>query len=102
MSLMSLSPLDGRYRSQTAGLAGCLSEGALIRDRVRVEIEWLLTMSERPEIACVRSFSGAERQLLRSWIDSFDEDQARRVKEIEQTTRHDVKAVEYYLRERLA
>jgi adenylosuccinate lyase len=102
MSLMSLSPLDGRYRSQTAGLAGCLSEWALIRYRVHMEIEWLLTMSEWPEIACVRPFSEAERQLLRSWIASFDEAEAGRVKEIEQTTRHDVKAVEYYLKERLA
>ncbi len=101
MSLLSLSPLDGRYQAQTADLSGSLSEFGLIRYRARVEIEWLLCMAERPEIKGVRPFSAAEQQLLRSWDADFDPTEAERVKQIEQTTRHDVKAVEYYLKERL-
>jgi adenylosuccinate lyase len=101
MSLQALSPLDGRYLQQAQPLADWLSEAALIRHRVSVEIEWLLVMAERPEIDCVRPFTEEEQRLLRSWVCAFDEAEARCVREIEQTTRHDVKAVEYYLRERL-
>jgi adenylosuccinate lyase len=101
MSLDALSPLDGRYLSQMCGLGHYFSEAALMRYRVRVEVEWLLTMAARPEIDHVRPFSEAERQLLRSWTAAFDEAQALRIKEIEKRTRHDVKAVEYYLKERL-
>jgi adenylosuccinate lyase len=101
MTLKAVSPLDGRYASQTAGLGDFFSEYALIRYRVRVEIEWLIVMSEHPEIADVRAFTPDEIGLLHAWIETFDEEQARRVKEIERTTRHDVKAVEYYLRERM-
>jgi adenylosuccinate lyase len=101
MSIRSLSPLDGRYQKQTAGLGEWLSEWALIRHRVQVEIEWLVWMSQRPEITCVRAFSNTERALLRSWTTGFGDREAARVKQIEALTRHDVKAVEYYLRERL-
>jgi adenylosuccinate lyase len=101
MSLKSISPLDGRYASNMGGLSETFSEWALIRYRVRVEIEWLITMAEREEIIHVRPFSEQEKRLLRSWIQEFNEQQAGRVKEIENTTRHDVKAVEYYLKERL-
>jgi adenylosuccinate lyase len=101
MSLKSLSPLDGRYASQTAALRDYFSEYALIRYRVRAEIEWLQMMAERPEISDVRAFSPEERSALSALVAEFDEGQARRVKEIERTTRHDVKAVEYYIRERL-
>ncbi len=101
MSLKALSPLDGRYLSQVDDLADYLSEYALARYRVQVEVEWLILMAERSEIAHVRPFTEAEQQLLRSWIAEFDEQQARRILQIEQTTRHDVKAVEYYLKERL-
>ena len=101
MSLAALSPLDGRYQAQAEPLAQHLSELALIRNRVQVEIEWLLLMADRPEIAGVRSFTAAEQELLHSWVTHFDETQAGRVREIERSTRHDVKAVEYYLRERL-
>jgi adenylosuccinate lyase len=102
MSLKAVSPLDGRYSSQTSGLGEYFSEYALIRYRVHVEIEWLILMSERPEIADVRAFTPEEIGVLRSWVETFDEAQAERVKEIERTTRHDVKAVEYYIRERMA
>ena len=101
MPLKSISPLDGRYASYTHGLGGYFSEWALIRYRLRVEIEWLLMMSETPEITLVRPFSNQEERLLRSWVEEFDERQAERIKEIESTIRHDVKAVEYYLKERL-
>jgi len=104
MPLNALSPLDGRYASQAAPLAPYFSEAALIRYRVLVEIEWLLLMAERPEISDVRAFTPEEANMLRSWSDSSepsDGSDAKRVKAIEKTTRHDVKAVEYYLRERL-
>src|SRR3954454_7174062 len=93
-SIGRLSPLNGRYESQVKGVAACLSEQALIAQRVRVEIEWLIAMGDRPEIADVRPLTEAEQALLRGWVTSFDEAQALRVKQIEETTRHDVKAVE--------
>jgi adenylosuccinate lyase len=73
----------------------------LIRHRVLVEVEWLIALSERPEIPEVRPLTAGEQQALRGWVETFDEAQAERVKAIEATTRHDVKAVEYYLRERM-
>ena len=101
MSLRSLSPLDGRYAAQVQALSAHFSEWALIKYRVHVEIEWLIMMADRPELTHVRAFTDAERGWLRSWVPAFDDVQAERVKAIEQTTRHDVKAVEYYIKERL-
>ena len=100
-TLGALSPLDGRYRATVSDLANFLSEGALIRYRVRIEIEWLRLLSERPEIERVRSLSASEDMILNRLAADFDESEAERVKAIEKVTRHDVKAVEYYLRERL-
>jgi adenylosuccinate lyase len=102
MPLNSLSPLDGRYGSQLAGLSDYFSEAGLIKYRVRVEIEWLLTMSEREEITHVRPFSAGEKKFLHSIVNEFDEKEAQRVKDIEKTTNHDVKSVEYYIKERIA
>jgi len=102
MSVMAISPVDGRYASQTEELGAEFSEYALIKYRVQVEVDWLLFLSEQPEIAEVRAFTEKERRLLQSLVSGFDPSQAGRVKEIEQTTRHDVKAVEYYLQEKLA
>ena len=101
MSVTAISPIDGRYRAQTEDLSAEFSEFALIKYRVRVEIEWLRFLSERPEIDAVRAFTADEQQYLQSIFDQFDSSAAERVKEIEQTTRHDVKAVEYYLQEKL-
>lgn len=101
MTLRSLSPLDSRYSAQVGRLSDYFSEYALIRYRVHVEIEWLLAMAEQEEISIVRNFSEEERLLLRSWVAEFNELQANLVKEIEHKTRHDVKAVEYYLKKRL-
>ena len=102
MSILAISPIDGRYEALTNDLAPDFSEYGLIRARVQVEVEWLLFMAERPEVSDVRAFTAAEKDLLRRVVADFEPAQAERVKEIEQTTRHDVKAVEYYLRERLA
>lgn len=102
MSLRSLSPLDGRYAAQTAPLCDFFSEWALIKFRVHVEVEWLLMLSETPEIAEVRAFSPDEVKILRQIAANFDDEAAERVKAIEKTTNHDVKAVEYYLKEQLA
>ncbi len=101
-AIRRLSPLDGRYEAQVDGLRDSFSEFALIRERVHVELEWLIFMGDEPTIAGVRPLSGAEKELLRSLVTEFDESQAQRVKEIESETRHDVKAVEYYIKERLA
>lgn len=102
MPLKSISPLDGRYASYVHGLSDYFSEWALIKYRVHVEVEWLITMSEVPQIGFVRPFSEQEKELLRSWVRDFDEHEAGRIKEIESTIRHDVKAVEYYIKERLS
>ena len=101
MSITAISPIDGRYHALTEDLADSLSEYGLIHARVRVEVEWLLFLSERAEIREVRPFTEAERGLLHNLVDAFVPAQAERVKEIERITNHDVKAVEYYLRERL-
>jgi len=99
MSIKSISPLDGRYSSLAGVLSDFFSEWALIRYRLHVEIEWLITMSERPEITHVRSLSDLEKEFLRSLVAGFDDQKALRVKEIEEVTRHDVKAIEYYIKE---
>ncbi len=102
MSVTAISPIDGRYEAQTADLAEDFSEYALIKCRVRVEVEWLLFLAEQPGITDVRHFTGDEKATLRGLVSDFGPAQSERVKAIEQTTRHDVKAVEYYLGEKLA
>ena len=99
--LDALSPLDGRYAARVAGLRPLLSEAAFVRHRVRVEVEWLLALSELglPELP---SFSDAARARLRAVADGFGAAEAARVKAIEAVTNHDVKAVEYFLKERVA
>jgi len=101
MSLRSLSPLDGRYAAQTASLAPYFSEFALIRFRIQVEVEWLITLAARPEIDAVRPLTFAEMELLRKLVTRFDDEAAEVVKEIERTTNHDVKAVEYFIKRQL-
>ena len=101
MPLTALSPLDNRYTSRLTNLVPCLSHFALIAYRVQIEIEWLRFQSKHPKLAHVRAFTDAEHQMLKSWIDTFDEQQAQRVVAIERVTNHDVKSVEYYVRERL-
>ncbi|MDQ2809197.1 MAG: lyase family protein, partial [Chloroflexota bacterium] len=101
MTLDALSPLDGRYAAQTAEVAAQFSEAALMRRRVQVEVAWLLTMAAGDWMPEVRPLTAAEVARLHGLVDDFSDTDAARVKEIEQTTRHDVKAVEYFIKERL-
>lgn len=100
-TLTAVSPVDGRYRSKAEPLARYFSEYALIRYRIRVEIEYFIALCELPlpQLACVDKSAFA---VLRSLYEQFDETAAERVKAIESVTNHDVKAVEYYIKERLA
>ena len=100
MALTAISPLDGRYAAQVQSLAAYFSEEALIHYRVRIELAWLVTLSERPELPHIRPLTPSERRLIELWVTTFDSEQAQRVKAIETTIGHDVKAVEYYLKER--
>lgn len=100
--LSALSPLDGRYHKQLAPLAVYCSEAALIRYRVRVEIEWLIALAQDPGVAEVPPFSAAAMGDLQQAAAGFAEADAARVKEIESRTNHDVKAIEYWLKERFA
>ncbi len=101
-ALTALSPLDGRYRRTGSRLAPYFSEFGLIRYRVRVEIEWLKALAAEPAIAEVPPFSPATLAELNHLSTHFSLADAERVKAIEQRTNHDVKAVEYFLKERLA
>lgn len=98
MSLQAISPVDGRYQRQTSAAADYFSEAALIKFRVRVEIEWLLALSANADIPQVRSFTPGEIAFARAIASDFDLAAAEQVKEIERTTNHDVKAVEYYIK----
>jgi adenylosuccinate lyase len=101
-ALAALSPLDGRYASKVASLREHFSEFGLIRARVRVEIAWLVALSEEPGIPEVAPFSAAARAALDAAATSFKPVDGERVKAIERTTNHDVKAIEYWLKERFA
>ena len=96
--LTAISPIDGRYRSKTQPLADYFSEYALIRYRIRVEIEYFISLCELP-LPQLAAFPADLFPRLRDVYRHFDEKGAARVKEIEQTTNHDVKAVEYYIKE---
>jgi adenylosuccinate lyase len=100
--LTALSPLDGRYRAKVAALAEHFSEFGLMRQRVRVELAWLEALSDEPGIAEVPPFSAATRTLFLEVQRDFSVADAERIKAIERTTNHDVKAVEYWLKERFA
>lgn len=102
MSLRALSPLDGRYHSKTVALNPYFSEFALMKYRVLVEVNWLRHLSQNAAIPDVRPFTPAEEQHLSDLIEQFDDQAAAQIKQIEATTNHDVKAVEYYLKQALA
>ena len=99
-ALTAISPIDGRYRSKTAQLADYFSEYALIRYRVRVEIEYFITLCELP-LPQLADFDHNLFEPLRDIYRNFTEADAARVKEIEKTTNHDVKAVEYFIKEKI-
>ncbi len=101
-TLTALSPLDGRYAAKVEALREHFSEFGLIRARVRIEIAWLVALAAEPGIAEVSPFSDSARARLDAVLTSFAPSDAERVKAIERTTNHDVKAIEYWLRERFA
>lgn len=100
--LNALSPVDGRYAGKVDELRPIFSEFGLIKARVTVEVRWLQALSEHDEIAEVSTFSAQTHELLESIVNDFSLQDAQRVKTIEQTTNHDVKAVEYFLKEKTA
>ena len=100
-SLTAISPIDGRYARKTAALRPYFSEYGLIYHRVVVEIRWLQALSQHADIKEVATLSDQANAYLESIIDNFSTTQASRIKEIESTTNHDVKAVEYFLKEQV-
>ena len=101
-SLTAISPIDGRYAAKTAVLRPIFSEYGLIYHRLLVEVRWLQSLSRSVDIDEVAEFSSAANGLLDAVVANFDPSQAQRIKEIERTTNHDVKAVEYFLKEQVA
>jgi adenylosuccinate lyase len=101
-ALTALSPLDGRYAAKVENLRPIFSEYGLMKRRVLVEVRWLLALAADAGLAEVAAFSPAARDALIALADGFSEDDAARIKAIERTTNHDVKAVEYFIKERIA
>lgn len=101
-ALTAISPVDGRYGSKAAELRSIFSEFGLLKYRVQVEVRWLQALANAPEIAEVPSFGSDENALLDAIVADFSEEDAQRIKDIERTTNHDVKAVEYFLKEKVA
>jgi len=101
-ALTALSPVDGRYGSKTKELREFFSEYGLIKQRVIVEVRWLQALSKHQDITEVPVFGKEANQVLNNIVDQFCEADAQRVKDIEATTNHDVKAVEYFLKEKVA
>lgn len=100
-NLTAISPLDGRYGDKTAELKPIFSEYGLMRFRVQVELRWLQALANQPDIQEVPSLSDEANTLLNGITDNFSETDALRIKEIESTTNHDVKAVEYFIKEKM-
>lgn len=101
-ALTALSPVDGRYASKTDGLRPWFSEYGLIYHRVLVEIRWLQMLARHPQVTEVPDLSPAANEFLESILREFDAEDARQVKTIERTTNHDVKAIEYFLKDKVA
>src|SRR5437016_3355869 len=102
MSLTAVSPLDGRYHQQCAELSTLVSEYGLMRYRWVVEIRWLQTLSAIPAIKEVPPFSPSATAFLSLLIDNFNKSDATHIKSLEETTNHDLKALEYVLKEKLS
>ena len=101
-SLNAISPIDGRYNNKTKQLNDYFSEYALIRYRVIVELRWLQQLAVNPGINEVPSFTEAADSFIESLIDNFDENDAQAIKDTEAVTNHDVKAVEYFIKDKLS
>ena len=102
MELTAISPIDGRYANKTAALKPIFSEYGLIHYRVLVEVRWLQFMANSQSITEVPAFSDEAQNLLNDIVEKFSIEEAQRVKAIERTTNHDVKAVEYFIKEQIA
>ncbi len=100
--ITAISPIDGRYASKVRKLTECFSEYALIRNRIHVEILWLMELCAEEKIPECRPLTSGEQEILTEIVDTFNPEEAEKVKAIERTTNHDVKAVEYYLKDRFA
>ncbi len=101
-ALAAVSPIDGRYGAKTADLRSVFSEFGLIKARVEVEIRWLQRLAANPDIIEVPEFSSDATALLKSIISDFSESDAQSIKDIEKTTNHDVKAVEYFIKNKFS
>ena len=101
-ALSAISPIDGRYGSKTADLRPIFSEYGLIKYRVEVEVRWLQQLANHPGIPELNPLSSEANALLETLVSGFNEEHAQRVKTIERTTNHDVKAVEYLIKETIA
>src|SRR4030067_3338212 len=101
-TLTAISPIDGRYAGKTTGLRRIFSEYGLIRFRVLVEVQWLQALAAHDAILEVPCLSKVATELLNSIVTNFSIKDAERIKQIERETNHDVKAVEYYLKEKIA
>ena len=97
-SLTAVSPVDGRYAGKTQALRPIFSEYGLIRARVLVEVRWLQRLAAHAQISEVPAFSAEANAVLNTLAENFSLEHAERVKEIERTTNHDVKAIEYLLK----
>ena len=100
--ITAISPIDGRYASKVNELSECFSEYALLKNRVKVEVMWLIALCDEMAIPECRNLTDAEEQKLNKIITDFSPSEAEKIKNIEAVTNHDVKAVEYYLKEQIA
>lgn len=100
-ALYALSPIDGRYSEKTHPMSQYVSEAALIKYRLTVEIEWLIFLAEHPEINEISELTREQKDFLRLMVTNFSTEDALAVKNLEKTTRHDVKAIEYFLKDKL-
>jgi len=100
--ITAISPIDGRYASKVSELAECFSEYALLKNRVKVEVAWLIALCAEAAVAECRALGADEERTLRRIVADFTPAEAEQIKKIEAVTNHDVKAVEYYLKEQIA
>ncbi len=100
--ITAISPIDGRYAAKVSELSECFSEYALLKNRLKVEVIWLITLCKAADIPECRNLSPQEEQQLRQIVTDFTPLEAEKIKKIEAVTNHDVKAVEYYLKEQIA
>lgn len=101
-TLLSLSPLDGRYEHHTRDLRECGSEFGLIHARLEIEVRWFIFLAQQASVSELPKLTSNSEQFLMALVEQFDLNEAQAIKEIEQTTNHDVKAIEYYLHQKLA